>query len=118
MKILRQFRQLYGTATSKILNISKPTKLPQENYMEPEKWDLKFEKPSQVRPRAFVEENSIEDANIGKEEPSVYKNPEYFSYHPMSYYNMEEDLHCKRCKPQPSPYWRVLFCNTKTNRSP
>ena len=112
MKILRRCYRFYGT------EISKPVKMTKENYLEPEEWDLKFEKPSQVRLRAFVEKNYIKDEAIGKDETAVYKNPEYFSYHPMSYYNIEEDLNCKRCKPQPSPFSRILFYFTKSDKSP
>lgn len=118
MKILRCFRQFSSKVPSKPCPTPKCHKAVPENYLEPEVWNHKFEKLSQVRPRAFVQCNLITNKCIGKSSRCIYKNPEYFSYHPYSYNNLEEDLNCKRCKPQPSPYWRVLFCNTDTRRVP
>jgi hypothetical protein len=89
-----------------IEKIPKPWKMPQENYNGPKEWHLKFPQPCQVKPRAFYD--CPEDVQLG---PSVevdkegeYKNTEYFSYHRLSYYNMEEDLSCMRTIPQPSPF--------------
>lgn len=89
-----------------IVKIPKPWKMPPENYLEPTVWKHKFVMPSQVRPRVFVN-NSCNyqlgpSTDIGKR--LTYKNPEYYSYHPYSYYNLEEDLNCKRCRCQPSPF--------------
>lgn len=39
----------------------------------------------------------------GVSKSGVYKNPEYFSYHPMSFYNAETELTCYRL-PQPSAF--------------
>lgn len=85
--------------------------MPAENYLEPAVWTLKFPQPSQVRPRAFL--NSKKTTKVGPsddvDKERIYKNPEYFSYHPLSFYNMEEDLNCKRCRAQPSPFRKVPF---------
>ncbi|KAG5673643.1 hypothetical protein PVAND_003672 [Polypedilum vanderplanki] len=93
------FRRLLSNLPTKSL------KMPLENYLEPETWNLNFEKPSQVRSRAFMKiDTNSNDKKIGKDDKlHVYKNPEYFSYHQYSYYNIEEDLCCKRCRSQPSP---------------
>lgn len=80
--------------------------MPKENYIEPAIWTHKFPPPSQIRPRAFLDcDLSTQlgpNDEVAKEE--TYKNPEYFAYHPYSYYNIEEELNCKRCRPQPSPF--------------
>ena len=120
MKIIRNFCHFSKNDMSRIVNIHKPLKMPNENYEEPEEWCLKFEKPSQVKPKAFISccNKKIIEEKVGKEEESVYKNPEYYSYHPLTYYNMEEDLYCKRCRPQPSPFWRIFFNRTSSQKSP
>lgn len=97
----------YGNIKNQIAHIPRSIKMPPEHYIEPKQWNLKFEKPSQVSARAFINYPQFE--KIGKEETSAYKNPEYFSYHPYSYYSIEEDLFFKRCKPQPSPFRKVTF---------
>jgi NADH dehydrogenase [ubiquinone] flavoprotein 3, mitochondrial len=92
--------------------------MPDENYIEPPVWNLKFEKPSQVRPRVFL--NCPSDVELSSKDVCKvcnYKNPEYFSYHIYSYYNLEEDLNCKRCRVQPSPY-RETPIDTFEARSP
>jgi hypothetical protein len=87
-----------------IVVIAKQWKMPPENYIQPKVWTLKFSPPSQVRLRAFL--NSNKYTKLGPShrvnKKGDYKNPEYFSYHPFTYYNIEEDLNCKRCRPQPS----------------
>jgi len=88
----------YGTHQDQFAS-PKPLKKPQEYYFGPSPWTLKFEKPAQVAGRTWSCSSSA-SANVGKTE--TYKNPEYFSYHTYSYYNMEEDLNCKRCRGQPS----------------
>ena len=86
--------------------ISKPLKKPISNYIEPSQWNFSFEKPSQVKPRAFVD---LPDVSIGPKDDSFqYKNPEYYAYHTYSYYSIEKDLFCKRCRPQPSPFNKYL----------
>jgi hypothetical protein len=80
-------------------NIPKPVQMVTGNYIEPEY--LKVNKLSRI----FKNLNDIQDdEKIGKLESSIYKNPEYFSYHPYSYYNVEEALFCKRCRTQASPF--------------
>ena len=120
MKIVRHFCHFCKNDMLRIVCIPKSIKMPVENYEEPEKWCLNFEKPSQVKPKAFISycNKEIVSDDVGKDETCVYKNPEYFSYHPLTYYNIEEDLYCKRCRPQPSPFWRILFDRTSTERSP
>lgn len=97
------------TLAIKIIDIPKPWKMPVDNYLEPIKWILKFSQPSQVRPRAFLD--CSVDVKLGPsddvDKEKAYKNPEYYSYHPLSFINMEEDLNCKRCRPQPSPFANV-----------
>jgi NADH dehydrogenase [ubiquinone] flavoprotein 3, mitochondrial len=90
----------------RIIRIPKPWKMPPKNYIEPLPWQLKFAQPSQVRPCAFVDTapGVMLGPNNEVDKEKLYKNPEYFSYHPLSYYNMEQDLNCKRCRPQPSPF--------------
>lgn len=104
----RTFRH-FSKIPSYVRLISKPWKMPKENYLEPCVWLLSFPPPSQVRPRAFLDlKPGVKlgpSDKIAKDD--VYKNPEYYSYHPFSYYNMEEDLSCKRCRPQPSPIRKV-----------
>jgi NADH dehydrogenase [ubiquinone] flavoprotein 3, mitochondrial len=80
--------------------------MPKENYLEPAQWTHKFPLPSQVRPRAFLDCNAATKLGPSDEvdKEKTYKNPEYFSYHPLTYYNIEEDLFCKRCRQQPSPF--------------
>lgn len=97
----------------RIIIIPKQWRTPPENYEEPEFWTLKFQPPSQVRARAFL--NSNKTTKVGPsdqvDKEKVYKNPEYYSYHPFSYYSMEEDLYCKRCRPQPSSISKVRHRN-------
>lgn len=87
-----------------IIIIPKQWRTPPERYEEPEVWTLPFSQPSQVRPRAFL--NSNKTTKVGPSElvgaGKVYQNPEYYSYHPFSYYDMSQDLDCKRCRAQPS----------------
>lgn len=103
------FRRIFKTSSYVIVRIPKPWKTPEENYLEPRVWHLPFPPPSQVRPRAFLDlknETKLGPSDkIAKDD--VYKKPEYYSYHSLSYYNMEEDLSCKRCRPQPSPFRKV-----------
>lgn len=100
------FNSFYGAASSKIIYIPKSIKMPKNNYIEPCQWNFPFEKPSQVKPRAFID---LPNVSIGpKDDQFLYKNPEYFSYHTYSYYSIERDLFCKRCRPQPSPFNKRL----------
>lgn len=46
---------------------------------------------------------SDQEVMKGVSKSGVYKNPEYFSYHPMSFYNAETELTCYRL-PQPSAF--------------
>lgn len=46
---------------------------------------------------------SDQEVMKGVSKSGVYKNPEYFSYHPMSFYNAESELTCYRL-PQPSAF--------------
>jgi hypothetical protein len=101
---ISNFRNQHSKVKNVIISIPKSWRTPPENYIEPEMWSLKFPQPSQVRLRAFL--NSNKSTQLGPsdkvDKDKDYKNPEYFSYHPFSFYNMEEDLNCKRCRPQPS----------------
>lgn len=90
----------YKTTSSEIVHIPKAIKKPNDGYLEPSCWNFSFEKPSQVKPKAFV--NLLTCHTISK--VGGYQNPEYFAYHTYSYYDMEQDLFCKRCRPQPSPF--------------
>jgi hypothetical protein len=90
----------YKTTSSQIVHIPKAIKKPKEGYLEPSEWNFSFDKPSQVKPRAFADVPHTQCiSKIGG-----YQNPEYFAYHTYSYYDMERDLFCKRCRPQPSPF--------------
>ena len=104
------FRHFSKSKKFVIVKIPKPWKMPKENYLESCVWHLSFPQPSQVRPRAFLDLNN--ETKLGPTDKmakdDVYKNPEYYSYHPYSTYNMEEDLSCKRCCPQPSPFRKIL----------
>lgn len=104
-------RRLYSKVKliNNIVCIPKPWKKPPENYVEPLVWNLKFPQPSQVLPRAFLDCCRPSKLGPSKEvdKTKTYKNPEYYSYHTYSYYNMEEDLNCKRCRAQPSPFSKV-----------
>lgn len=101
-----KFLHFYKTSSCKIVHIPKPWKMPRENYKEPEKWTHKFVIPHQVRPRVFFECTCCTrlGPNDDVSEDGTYKVPEYYAYHRYSYYNIEEELHCRRCRPQPSPY--------------
>lgn len=46
---------------------------------------------------------SEQEVMKGVSKTGTYKNPEYFSYHPMSFYNAESELTCYRL-PQPSAF--------------
>lgn len=99
----------YKTTSSQIVYIPKAIKTPKDDYIEPSEWKLKFEKPSQVKPKAFIDIPQKPCEDICKEDKCGFKNPEYSSYHTYSYYDMERDLFCKRCRPQPSPYTTSPF---------
>lgn len=79
--------------------------MPPENFFEPHNWSLKFPPPPQVRQRAFFD--GSEQTKLGPsdevDKEKIYKNPEYYSYHPLTFYDIEEDLNCKRCRAQPTP---------------
>lgn len=109
------FRKFSSFSKCVILNIPKPWKFPKENYVEPAVWHLKFDQPSQVRPRCFFD--CPKNLKLGPSKDvgkcKTYRNPEYYSYHTFSYYNMEEDLNCKRCSPQPSPFNKEPVCSTE-----
>jgi NADH dehydrogenase [ubiquinone] flavoprotein 3, mitochondrial len=108
--ISRNFFRFYKTSSYEIRFIPKPWKMPKEDYVEPAQWTHKFPLPSQVRPRAFFDCNESTKLGVSDEvdKENTYKNPEYFSYHPLSFYNMEEDLNCKRCRLQPSPFIKTV----------
>lgn len=109
----------YKSANSVIVFIPKPWKMPKENYLEPAEWLLKFPPPSQIRPRAFVDCTAKTKLGPSDEvdKEKIYKTPEYYSYHPYTFYNVEEDLNCKRCRPQPSP-WRKVSSHSSTDKCP
>lgn len=94
----------YHQRVIRVIIIPKQWRTPPDNYDEPELWTLKFPPPSQVRPRAFLNSNAMTKVGPSDQvdKQKLYKNPEYYSYHPFSFYAMEEDLNCKRCRPQPS----------------
>lgn len=110
MNFFLKICRYHSSIKSIIVIIPKPWKTPPKDYIEPESWTLKFPPPSQVRPRAFL--NSNKDTKVGPsdgvDKEKDYKNPEYYSYQPFSYYNMEEDLNCKRCRPQPSNISKIV----------
>lgn len=104
------FNAFYTTASSKIICIPKAIKKPKIDYIEPKKWNLPFEKPSQVRPKAFVDLSTSlfrPAKNICKIK-CTYKNPEFIYYHTYSYYDMEFDLFFKRCRRQPSSLTKII----------
>lgn len=113
MKLTRTlFNSFYKTTSSKIVHIPRPMKKLNDDYQEPSEWNLPFEKTSQVKPRTFIDIHQIQSNKIGKNCEGCYQNPEYLTYHTYSYYDMERDLYCKRCRPQPSPYCKRVFEKT------
>lgn len=103
----------YGTTTSKIIHIPKSIKTPKLNYVEPTKWNLTFDRPSQVKSRAFIDLHDVflgPAKNICKHDNLCdYKNPEYYAYHTYSYNDIERDLFCKRCRTQPSSLTKSIL---------
>lgn len=99
----------------------KAIKTPIIDYIEPKKWDFSFDKPSQVKAKAFVDlpGDLLGPAKfVGKLDQCDYKNPEYYSYHTYSFYDMEGDLYNKRCRPQPSPFRQEPLHNIADEKSP
>lgn len=93
-----------GKIVNKIVKIPRPMKKTMPAYSGPVEWNLHFEKPTVVHPKCFVDLET-KDLNLGPSEEAdkmkSYKNPEYYSYHPMSFYDMLSD---HNPLPQPDPY--------------
>lgn len=93
-----------GKIVNKIVKIPRPRKKTMPAYFGPVEWNLKFEKPTVVNTKCFVDLEG-EDLNLGPSDEAdkekSYKNPEYYSYHPMSFYDMLND---HNPLPQPDPY--------------
>lgn len=100
--LLRKF--CVARIVNKIVKIPRPTKKTMPAYSGPVEWNLRFDKPTVVNPKCFVNLEG-EDLNLGPrdevDKEKGYKNPEYYSYHPMSFYDMLSD---HNPLPQPDPY--------------
>lgn len=109
---LRNLSSVFKNLTCRIVQIPKSWKMPPENFFEPTEWTLNFPPPSQVRQRAFFD--ASHNIKLGPsdevDKKKIYKNPEYYSYHPLSFYSIEEDINCKRCRRQPSPFKATPIC--------
>lgn len=89
---------------NKIVKIPRPKKKTMPAYSGPIEWNLHFEKPTVVHPKCFVDLEG-ENINLGPSDETdkekTYKNPEYYSYHQMSFYDMLSD---HSHLPQPDPF--------------